>query len=1150
MFVPLHVNSAYSLLTSPMSVEKYVAAGKDKGYTHLGLADINVMSGTLAFVRACEKQGIQPLIGLTVQLNVDNMKEEIVVYAKNYSGYQNLMALSSSLKLVEDPNRTNIYQEIVQYGENLLVLFSANNGPHMRYLKYDDGGNHREQLQAELKWWRNHMPENHLFIGLSAIPNENFHEERVIEIAHQADIPLIALPQIQYVETTDFFAQRVLEAIDRNQPLTDIEQLKATSGPHYLRSDDQWQTLFKEANLSQAMANLETVVSELKVEFPDVQTQLPQYDIPNEYASTKAYLKDLASQGLAKRVENPSQAYQDRLDYELDVIHNMGFDDYFLIVWDVMNYAHNHHIQTGPGRGSAAGALVAYALAITDVDPIENDLLFERFLNPERQNMPDIDLDFPDDKRQQILNYVYSKYGENHVAQIATFGTFGARQALRNVGSIFGKAQPTLSEWANTVGNNPNVPAENLDLVYEKSPKLKELIANEDLGQLWFETAKQLEGLPRHVSTHAAGVVISDQPLTLYTPLQTSSTHIPNTQYVMGDVEAVGLLKVDFLSLSNLTILHDALEAASKVAGHPIKAADIPFDDPETFKTFQRADMNGVFQFESDGIKNVLRQVAPTTIDDIVAVNALYRPGPVQQIPHFVARKHGKEAIEYPHEDLASILAPTYGVMVYQEQVMKVVQKIAGFSLGQADILRRAIGKKKKASIDEMRLQFLKGAKENGYQESVASQIYDYIEAFANYGFNKSHSFAYSYLAYQLAWLKTHYPVAFYYGNLKHTRIYDKKGKNLILEAKNHDVTVVNPDINHSFYGLSVANEQQLLLGLGDIRGIPKRAIEEMIEAREAEGPFKDFADFIHRLGKLSLKEDILIKLAQSGALDAFGYNRRTLELEAIPKMITHEQLFKNDNRQQTSLLDDNDLSSLFAPKIEEIEEFDQHDLIENEMTTLGQSLSINLFEDFEQFYQRQVIDYIENLKVDQKVFFLGEVINLKRITTKKNQPMAFATLEDQTGQVAVTAFPDAYITYAKLLNQGNALLIYGKTQLRNDELQVVLTKAWPLDEQAQGYLNRLSQKQGTPNTTKQGKSFASKAQSCYVRVKDKTTASQLKPALLSVISSHPGPMRLHFTLSDDQENYWLPEKYAIDGHLETIDSLKKVYGGDNVIVN
>lgn len=1161
MFVPLHVNSAYSLLTSPMSVEAYVQAGASAGYTHLGLADVNVMSGSLTFVRACEQNGITPLIGLTVQLNIDNVKEELVVYAKNYKGYQHLMALSSSLKLQAEANRRAIYQEITIHADDYVVIFSAMNGPHMRYLKQGDGQTDYDQLEKELLWWRRHFSDDQLFLGLSALENEQFHAKAIIELSEQSGIPLVAMPHIQYTNPDDFFTQQVLEAIDNNKPMIGIDELKQVKGTHALRSPDQWAKMYQDPDdqdsvYKDSLNRLEAAVKGIDIVFPQVETLLPKYPLPSEYTDTPKYLKDLAEAGLVKRVAEVTDAYSERLAYELSVIHDMGFDDYFLLVWDVMNYAHQHHIQTGPGRGSAAGALVAYVLEITDVDPIANDLLFERFLNPERQNMPDIDLDFPDNKRQEVLDYVYRKYGDNHVAQIATFGTFGARQALRNVGSVFGKAQVTLSEWANTVGNNPNLPAETLTAVRDQSQKLRELIENEDHGQLWFDTARKLEGLPRHVSTHAAGVVIADQPLTLHTPLQASSTHIPNTQYTMGDVEAVGLLKVDFLSLSNLTILHDGLAAVGKLTSRPVKALDIPLDDPKTYEIFQHADTNGVFQFESDGIKNVLKQVAPTSIEDVVAVNALYRPGPVQQIPHFVARKHGREAIAYPHPDLVPMLAPTYGVMVYQEQVMQVTQKIAGFSLGEADILRRAIGKKKLETIEKVRKQFISGAIENGYQESVAVQIYDYIEAFANYGFNKSHSFAYSYLAYQLAWIKANYPVAFYYGNLKHTRIYDKKGKNLVLEAKNHGVEVVNPDINKSFYGLSVVDDHQLQLGLGDIRGIPKRAVEEMIQAREAEGPFKDFADFIHRLGKLALKEDILVKLAQAGALDSFGYNRRTLQLEAIPKMITHEQLFKTNNQHQTSLLGDDDLSAMFAPKIVEIDEFDQHQLIENEIETLGQALSISLFEDYESFYQTGIIDYIENLKENDKAFFIGEVMAVKRITTKKNQPMAFVTLEDQTGQISVTAFPEAYITFAKHLNQGNALLVYGKTQKRNDDLQVVLTKAWMLDEDTKAYLNNLSQKQadGSGQADHAGGQKDQLAQStqapvCWIRVEDKAKASELKAGLLEVVGKYPGQTRLHFTIVASQENYWLSEKYAIEVTDESVTELIAFYGEENVVV-
>ncbi|MEG9283367.1 DNA polymerase III subunit alpha [Aerococcus mictus] len=1123
MFTPLNVNTSYTLLKSPMPVKDYVEAAKALDYQNLAISDVNVMYGVIDFYNYCKHYDINPLIGMTVSIQRPDQRdqEEWLIYAKNDQGYRSLMRLSSLIKSQEPIDYQAVRDFIFNNHRNWITILEANNGPHMRFLKQQ----REEEAAAFLDKLREIFKASDLYMGVDE--SYLYHQEALEDLAKKSQIPLIAQSKLAYLSKNDVFTQEVLAAIEVNQPLDNYREKAGAEGQFFLRSLASYQESYQNKGLAKAFDQVSEAFDGVHLDIQFDQALLPKYPIESGQSS-KEFLKDLAYQGLSKRVGN-KQSYRERLDYELSIIDQMGFNDYFLIVWDVMDYAHKKHIMTGPGRGSAAGSLVAYCLFITDVDPIRNHLLFERFLNPERQSMPDIDLDFPDDKRQDILNYVYHKYGSDHVAQISTFGTFAARKAIRDVGNAFNKSQATMSRWANTISSQNQT----LEEAYQSSSQLQQYIAAEEDGQLWFQTAKKIEGLPRHVSTHAAGVILSDQDLTDFIPLQAALNHsIHQSQYTMHEIERIGLLKIDFLSLSNLTILANSVRAAEKISKSRLRPIDFPRNDQLVYRVFSQANTLGVFQFESNGIRRVLRRVKPSSMADLAAVNALYRPGPMQQINHFVNRKHGKEPITYPHPDLEGILKETYGIIVYQEQVMQVAQKIAGFSLGEADILRRTISKKDKATMDRLQAKFIRQAVAKGYSQSVAQKIYAYIEAFADYGFNKSHAYAYSYLAYEMAWLKVHYPAAFYYGNLLQHKIYETKGQQLTYEASLCQVKLQLPDVNRSYTTMQVVDDQHILLGLTDIRGLMRNFTTAIVQERLNGGQYRSLGDFIQRLPKNYLKADNLEKLALAGALDSFGYNRRTLIEEALPKLLEAVNLFGGSNNQQLSLFNQEN-RELYAPEIKQLNEYDDRLLLEGEQETLGQSISVELYSDYRPYYQNGQIQPINKLSDKSQVTIIGEIVKVKRIQTKKNQPMAFLTLRDEHSEVEVIAFPKAYIDFAAYIREGQQVLVQGKTQTRKQGLQVVLDQCQPLNHQL---LTELERKR------------LNSIQTINIRVASSQVASEKKADLLALINKYHGRVKLTFTMAKEQKKYQLGERFAVQARPEVIQELRKIYGSENVL--
>lgn len=1030
-FTQLQVISAYSLLESPTRLTDLIQAAGERGYTALALTDHNVLYGSVDFYRAAQTAGIKPLQGLLLDMaplppaagpvNTDDgvpvPAGRLLLLALDQTGYHNLMLLSSAAMTA--PARQCSWAAFQAHHAGLAVIVP----PFNSLVAFWAHRQNAATAAAVLTQLQTAAADSAVYLGISRHLSTS--EQQFLQaLADQQQLPLAAVDDVRYLAPTDAFSAQVLQAVDRGATMDHPETLAATRGQFYLPRAKDAEEAYIQAGLQSAVENTAKLAAQANVTMTFKRAELPHFPTPNGETAL-AFLTTLAETGLQKRFAGQSvpTAYTQRLHYELGVIDQMGFPDYFLIVWDVMNYMHQTNVMTGPGRGSAAGSLVSYALAITEVDPIRYHLLFERFLNPERQQMPDIDLDIPDNRREELIQYVHEKYGDNHMAQIITFGTLAAKASLRDVGRVFGLSMPELGAWTKTI---PPVLHVSLTQAAKDSLPLQNRIKDSPLNRLLFDTALHLEGLPRNTSTHAAGIVLSDHNLTDVVAVQEGSNGVKLIQQPMGNAEALGLLKMDFLGLRNLSILAAAVHSVEKETGREFDPRRIPLDDEETLALFRAGDTNGVFQFESSGIKNVLRQLAPTSFEDIVATNALYRPGPMDNIPTFIARKHGQAPIEYPAPALKDILAPTYGVLVYQEQVMQVANVMGGFSLAKADSLRRAMSKKKKGVLDSLRTDFLQGAQHQGYSEADAQKVYDYIESFANYGFNRSHAVAYSMVAFWLAYLKVHYPAPFFCALLNSVRGNDTKIKTYVQEARQHGVRLAYPDVNASWAYFSVA-QGTIRFGLTLIKGIRTDFTQAILDERKANGAFHSVDDFLRRVPAKFLKDDALTALTLSGAFDRLENNRRQLVANLHSRVQSAE--FAGDN---TSLF------SLLTPKETQITDYDTGERADLAAQYLGAYITGHPTDRYVLLKGRYPIISVSNMSANAPVTLLLYVRHVKTIRTKKGDEMAFLTAEDASGGVDVTIFPNLYRQISQQLTNDTVYLVQGKTQERNGELQVI----------------------------------------------------------------------------------------------------------------
>lgn len=1017
-FTPLDVKSSYSLLKSPTRISDLVTTAKERGYKALALTDENVLYGAVEFYNAAKKAGIKPIFGLrlVVALNeTDGTKLDLVFLAKNQRGYQHLMDLSTLQQTRKDKKVPLTVAQISPLLDDLFIIIP----PQSTVFSV------LAQPTSILTELANLGNDDSVLLGVNS-RLDDVQIDTLQQLSKQLFLPLVGTSPVDYLNANDLFASRVLQAIDAGVELKDPTIEAGRRGQHYLHSKEQVVQDYKAKGLSAAAQKTVEVATLCNVELQFRAPVLPHFK--NQAGiSSQQYLRSLCIQGLKKRRVAPGktiQQYQERLAVELKVIHEMGFDDYFLIVWDVMNFAHQQKITTDPGRGSAAGSLVAYALAITEVDPLQYDLLFERFLNPERAQMPDIDLDIPDNRRDEVLQYVHQKYGHQRVAQIITFGTLAAKQVVRDVSRVFNLPRYDMQRLIDALPHGLHV---TLKDALNESQQLKNLLDDNPKFRLLIQVAQQLEGLPRHYSIHAAGIVLSEQPLHEVVPLQDGSDGLLMTQFAKDTVEALGLLKMDFLGLKNLSIMDNTLQMIRQ-EDPAFDLQKINFSDPLTLQLFQRGKTEGIFQFESSGIRNVLVNLHPTNFEDIVAVNALYRPGPMENIPHFTARKAGKEKIAYPAPSLEKILGPTYGILVYQEQVMQLASVMAGFTLGEADLLRRAMSKKKKATMEDMRTKFIAGATEHGYSAQVAHQVFEYIDRFANYGFNRSHAVAYSMMAFEMAYLKVHYPAAFFTA-LMNAETNIEKLKRHVGDAKQFGVKVSGPRINISESSF-LLHDGIVYFGFSAIKGVRRDFVAAILEERQENGKFTDLRNFITRIPERWQKQELIEPLIYSGAFDNMGYNRAEM-IDALPKLISGIELFAG-----FANFDDPTLQTA----IDQRNEFPLLTRLTKENEYLGVYLSGHPVTQYYQLGQQLHATKIADLYPNSEATIIVLTNHVKTIYTKReHREMAFVNGTDETGAVDITVFPKQYQQFKEQLETNKILIVRGRVEYREGRgLQLV----------------------------------------------------------------------------------------------------------------
>lgn len=1101
-FVNLQVRSCYSLLQSSIKITDLVNTAKQLGYDALALTDLNTMYGTVAFYRAAKAAKIKPIIGLTLQIAglATDSEADFILLAKNDRGYHQLFQISS-LKMT---STSLTWSQLAPYLHDLILIIPPTMGESAALLQAD---------QATIDQWQQQkaslLAEVSVYLGISTRALSKETRQALQELAQKLALPLVALDDVRYLHEQDAFSNSVLQAIDAGKQLNDPLATSQLRGGHYLESAQASQKRYQDAQLKTAADHTAVIAAQCNVTLDFKRAQLPKFPVP-QGQDAASYLKQLSQQGLAARCpgEIPN-TYQKRLNRELKIIIEMGFADYFLIVWDVIKHAHQQKIMTGPGRGSAAGSLVAYVLGITAVDPLKYQLLFERFLNPERVTMPDIDLDFPDDRRDELIHYMHDRYGDQHMAQIITFGTMAAKQALRDVGRVFGLSQTQLSEWSHAVPSELNI---TLKKAYQQSEGLKNLIAADPVNKLLFKTALAIEGLPRHYSTHAAGIVLSAADLTATVPVQQGSDGLKLTQFPKGDVEALGLLKMDFLGLRNLSILTAILKAIPHQASFQL--TQIPLDDPATLRLFQQGDTDGVFQFESSGIRQVLIKLKPTSFADIVATNALYRPGPMANIETFIARKNGRQKVTYPAPQLAPVLKDTYGVLVYQEQVMQVAVLMGGFTMAQADSLRRAVSKKKRADIDAVKTSFLQGAQQQGFEAQVAVTVFDYIEKFANYGFNKSHAVAYSLIAFWLAYLKVHYPAAFFIALLNANLNNDRKTAAYLQELRTQHVKISGPDINQSQANFSLDDQQQVRFGFDSIKGLRRDFIQQILQLRKHHGTFASLADFLKRLPPKFLKVDPLINLARVGCFDRFDQNRHQV-VQNIRDLTESLQLAGNS----VPLFD------ALAPKVTTVADYTNEQRLDFEKDLLGVYLSGHPLENYQQAMQTNHAQAISQLTTAAAgiIVYLRQV---KVIRTKRGEQMAFIQAEDLSSSLELVAFPKIFRRFQEDLVAGKILYLQGQLETRPRQPQ-----------RPQFIIDQV-----------EAVSSDHPAATLFLKLTARTHQAKIMKKLEEILLAHHGFSKVILYLADQKKSLQLEARFQVEIDEQLLTQLAELLGSENVV--
>ncbi len=1050
-FTHLHVHSHYSLLDGLPKIDELLDCVKELGMDSVALTDHGVMYGAVEFFKKAKAKGIKPIIGCEVYVafekltdkrpNVDAKRNHLILLAKNEQGYKNLVKLVTIAHLEGFYYKPRIDEEILEkYAEGLIGLSACIQGKIPRLLL----SNREKEAEETAKKYENFFGKGSFYLELQHhqnIPEQISANKKLIELSRKTGIPLVCTNDIHYLRKEDSEAQDILMLINTGADANDPERLSMTQDNFSMISPDEMAEYFKD--VPEAVENTQKIAEQCNFNFELGKTKLPVFPLP-EGKTAEQFLEELCWQGLETRYgKNPEQKIIERLKYELSVIEKTKFSGYFLIVQDFVNWAKQNRIVVGPGRGSAGGSIVAYLTNITNVDPLKHNLLFERFLNPERISMPDIDLDFADRRRDEVIKYVAQKYGQDHVAQIITFGTMAARAVVRDVGRALQYTYSYCDQMAKLIPLGMD-----LGQTLEKVDEFKEKYETDPMAKRLIDLGKKLEGVARHASTHACGVVISEKPLTDSVPLQRPPKEGEQgiiTQYEMHSIEDLGLLKMDFLGLKNLTIIEDTL-ARIYVLHNQLKIDldKIPYDDAKTYKLLQDALTTSVFQLESDGMKRYLKELHPTTFEDITAMVALYRPGPMQFIPDYIERKHNRQNIEYLHPALEPILKETQGICIYQEQLMKIAQEVCGFTLGEADVLRKAIGKKIKDLLDAQETKFIEGAIKNGASKKVAEELWQWILPFASYGFNKSHSAAYATIAYQTAYLKAHYPVEFMASVLTSERADVERIAFLIDECKKMNVEVLPPNINESLKNFTVVeNKNQIRFGMLAIKNVGINIIDAVVEERKANGPFASISDFIHRVKSKDLNKKSMEALIKAGAFDQFAERNQLLtNLEKMLEIARENN--KNGNSNQMGLFASAGVKINSDIKLEPATPASNFEKLGWEKELLGLYVSSHPLNDFKKLLENKTtaIAKIDAGFVNKKIVVGGLVSSVKKIITKNGKPMLFMKLEDLTGKTEVVIFPNLLERNPVALQENKIIFVAGRVDDRNGEIKIVADDA------------------------------------------------------------------------------------------------------------
>lgn len=1071
-FTHLHVHTEYSLLDGSNKIKEYVARVKELGMNSAAITDHGVMFGCIDFYKAAREAGINPIMGCEVYVAPGSRFDReaqagegryyhLVLLAENNTGYSNLMKIVSAGFVEGYYYKPRVDLELLEkYHEGIIALSACLAGEVARNLAR---GMYEEGKKAALRY-EEIFGKGNFFLELQdhGIPDQQLVNQQLLRMSQETGIELVCTNDVHYTYAEDAAAHDILLCIQTGKKVQDEDRMRYEGGQYYVKSPQEMADLFPYA--PQALENTRKIADRCHVEIEFGVTKLPRYDVPEGYTSWE-YLNKLCREGLEQRYQPVTQELRERLEYELDTIRTMGYVDYFLIVWDFIKYARDHDIMVGPGRGSAAGSLVAYTLGITQLDPIRYQLLFERFLNPERVSMPDIDVDFCFERRQEVIDYVVRKYGKDRVVQIVTFGTMAARNAIRDVGRVLDMPYAQVDIIAKMIPTELNI---TIDKALTMNPELRKQYEEDPQVRYLIDMSKRLEGLPRHTSMHAAGIVISQKDVVEYVPLSRASDGSITTQFTMTTLEELGLLKMDFLGLRTLTVIQDAVRLAEKSSGSSIDLDKIDYNDPKVLDMIGSGKCEGVFQLESAGMKNFMKELKPKNLEDIIAGISLYRPGPMDFIPQYIKGKNHPENITYDCPQLEPILKPTYGCIVYQEQVMQIVRDLAGYTLGRSDLVRRAMSKKKAAVMEKERQNFVYGNPEegvpgciaNGISEQVANKIYDEMIDFAKYAFNKSHAAAYAVVSYQTAWLKYYFPVEFMAALMTSCIENPSKVAEYILNCRQMGIKILPPDINRSEGNFSV-EPGGIRYGLSAIKGIGKPVMEAIVQERNQGGPYTSLKDFAQRLSGKEVNKRTIENFIKAGAFDSLGGTRKQFMMIYVQVLDTVNQEKKSSITGQMSLFDimGEEEKKSFEIRLPDVGEYGREMKLAFEKEVLGVYISGHPLEEYEQSWRKHITAVTTDFNPDEETGnpsvsdgsrqVVGGMITEKTIKyTKNNKVMAFLTLEDLVGTVEVVVFPRDYEKNSHLIEQDAKVFIQGRVSAEDDRAsKLICERVLPFDQ-------------------------------------------------------------------------------------------------------